>query len=94
QHPLNMNFMKYFAIFAALVLLCLLGQHSSEAHSLFGHLEHEVDSEAHKIGDKVDKDAHVVYKDGKEALKIYGDIKTAESIVGVAGGVAHIVESL
>ncbi|TMW52719.1 hypothetical protein DOY81_002169 [Sarcophaga bullata] len=97
-----MNIMKYFAILAV-VVLCLLGQHGSQAHSWFGHLEHEIDSEAHKIdnkvenhvhniGHEVDHDAHKVYKDGKEALKIYGDIKTAETIVGVAGGIAHVVE--
>ncbi|XP_065362863.1 uncharacterized protein LOC135956254 isoform X2 [Calliphora vicina] len=61
-----MKFTQYFAIFV-IVVLCLLGHQAAQAHSLFGDLKKDVESDAHKvgakldnIGDKVESDTHEV----------------------------------
>ncbi|KAI8119633.1 hypothetical protein FF38_04932 [Lucilia cuprina] len=89
-----MNFNKYFAIFA-IVIVCLLGQHAAEAHHhLFGHVGHEVERSLHKVGHKLEHARHEVHKTAKKVQKVVGHIKTAKKVVAAAGAIAGVVAAV
>ncbi|XP_023308703.1 uncharacterized protein LOC111690456 isoform X1 [Lucilia cuprina] len=83
-----MNFNKYFA-FLAILVLCVLGQQAVEAHHhhLFGNIGHELDKGVKQI-EKVTEDVTSVSGDLKT---VAGGIEKATKVVeagSLAGAVA------
>ncbi|XP_023308717.2 uncharacterized protein LOC111690469 [Lucilia cuprina] len=83
-----MNFNKYFA-FLAILVLCVLGQQAAEAHHhhLFGNIGHELDKGVKQI-EKVTEDVTSVSGDLKT---VAGGIEKATKVVeagSLAGAVA------
>ncbi|XP_037824542.1 uncharacterized protein LOC119612754 [Lucilia sericata] len=83
-----MNFNKYFA-FLAILVLCILGQQAAEAHHhhRFGEIGHEL----HKGVKKVEKVTHDVNKVTSGVKKVASSIEKAKNVIeagSIAGAVA------
>ncbi|TMW45998.1 hypothetical protein DOY81_008922 [Sarcophaga bullata] len=79
RDKITMNFNKYFAFLAVLVL-CLLGQQATEAHHHHHHFG--------RIGHDLRRAGHSVEKAAKKVDKIVSKVETAKTIIEAGSALA------